>query len=78
VFYCEEAVGLLSWCGMDDESYYAALVCMFDQALTAICRLPETERTPFFERLSPLRSKAGQFAWGVKDAFDESWFTAVE
>jgi hypothetical protein len=78
VFYCEEAVGLLSWCGMDDESYHAALVRMFDQALTAICGLPETQRAPFLERLNPLRSKAGQFAWGVKDAFDESWFTAVE
>ena len=33
LFYCEEAVGLLSWCGMDDESYYAALARMFDQEL---------------------------------------------
>jgi hypothetical protein len=46
--------------------------------LTAICELPETERAPFLERLDPLRSKAGQIAWGVKDAFDESWFTAVK
>ena len=36
LFFCEEAVGLLSGCEMDDESYYAALVRMFDQTLTAI------------------------------------------
>lgn len=78
VFYCEEAIGLLSWCGMDDESYYAALVRMFDQALTTICGLPETEREPFLKRLNPLRSRARQLEWGLKDAFDDSWFTAVE
>jgi hypothetical protein len=38
---------------MDDESYYAALVRMFEQALTAICGLPETEPTLFLERLNP-------------------------
>jgi hypothetical protein len=78
VFYCEEAVGLLSWCGMEDENYYAALVRMFDQALTAICGLPESERTPFLDRLNPLRSKASHFGWGLKDAFDESWHTVIE
>ena len=78
LFYCEEAVGLLSWCGMDDESYYAALVRMFDQAVTAICGLPEAERAQLLERLEHLRSKAGRLGWGLKDAFDESWFSVVE
>jgi hypothetical protein len=78
VYFCEEAVGLLLWCGMEDESYYASLVRMFNQALITICGLPEAEREAFLERLNQLRSKAGQFGWGVKDAFDESWFTVVE
>src|SRR4029078_4343356 len=78
LFYCEEAVGLLSWCGMDDENYYAALARMFDQALTAICGLPEAERASLLERLDHLRSKSGEFGWGLKDAFDESWFSVVE
>jgi hypothetical protein len=78
VYFCEEAVGLLLWCGMEDESYYVALVRMFDQALTGICELPEAERASFLERLNQLRSKADRFDWGVKDAFDESWFTVVE
>jgi hypothetical protein len=78
VYFCEEAVGLLLWCGMEDESYYAALVRMFNQTLITICALPEAEREAFLERLNQLRSKVGQFGWGVKDAFDESWFTVVE
>jgi hypothetical protein len=78
VFFCEEAVGLLLSCGMDDEGYYVALVRTFDQALTAICGLPEAERASFLERLNHLRSKASQFGWGVKDALNESWFTVVE
>src|SRR5438128_1413600 len=32
VFYCEQAVRLLTECGMEDEGYFAALVRMFDQA----------------------------------------------
>lgn len=78
LFFCEEAVGLLLWCEIEDESYYAVLVRMFNQALTAICALPEAEGASFLERLDHLRSKASQFGWGVKDAFDESWFTVVE
>lgn len=33
VFYCEQAFGLLSNCGIEDEGYFAALVRMFEQAL---------------------------------------------
>ncbi len=66
LFFCEEAVGLLLWCAMEDEGYYAALVRMFNQALTASCELPEAERASFLERLNLLRSKASQFGWGGK------------
>jgi hypothetical protein len=54
------------------------VVGMFNQALTAIFGLPEAERVLFVERLNHLRSKVSQFGWGVKDAFDETWFTVVE
>jgi hypothetical protein len=77
VFYCEEALSLLSWCGMDDEWYYAALVRMFKQALTAVEMLPIPDRASFYERLDPLRWKAGDFGWGVKEAFDELWHSVV-
>jgi hypothetical protein len=75
VFYCKEAVSLLSWCGMDD---YAALVRMFEQALTAVDRLPASERAFFYERLNPVRSTASNLGWGVKDAFDDLWYSRVE
>ena len=78
VFYCEKAIGLLSWCGMEDEGYYAALVRMFEQALRAVDRLPTSERAFFHGRLDPLRSEVGKLGWGVKDAFDELWYSIVE
>ena len=57
VFYCETALDLLSSCGMEDEGYFAALVRMFEQALTAVDRLPASERASFYGRLDPLRSR---------------------
>ena len=75
IFYCEEALTLLSGCGMDDEGYYVALVRMFEQALTVVDALPASERARFCARLDPLRSKAGNLGWGVKDAFDEAWYS---
>lgn len=64
---------MLSWCGMEDEGYYAALVRMFEQALRTIACLPADERALFYGRLGPLRSKADNFGWGVGDAFDQLW-----
>ncbi len=78
IFYCEQALSLLSWCSMDDEGYHAALVRMFEQALTAVERLPASERGPLYGRLDPLRSQAGSLGWGVKDEFDELWHSIVQ
>ena len=78
VFYCETALDLLSSCGMEDEGYFAALVRMFEQALTAVDRLPASERASFYGRLDPLRSEVGKLGWGVKDAFDDLWYSRVE
>jgi len=78
VFYCEEALSLLSWSSMDDEGYYATLVHMFEQAQIAVERLPTSERASFYERLAQLRSAAGKLGWGVKDAFDEFWYARMD
>ena len=32
IFYCEEAFSFLESCGMEDESYFLALVRMYDRA----------------------------------------------
>jgi hypothetical protein len=78
IFYCEAALSLSSGCSIDDEGYYAALVRMFEQALTAVERLPASERAPLYGRLDPLRAQADRLGWGVKDAFDELWHSTVQ
>jgi hypothetical protein len=78
VFYCEEALNLLSSYGMEDQGYYASLERMFEQALRAVDRLPTSERKLFYGRLEALRSKAGKLGCGVKDAFDELWYSRVD
>jgi hypothetical protein len=78
IFYCEAALSLSSGCSIDDEGYYAALVRMFEQALTAVERLPASERALLYGRLDPLRAQADSLGWGVKDAFDELWHSTVQ
>jgi hypothetical protein len=58
--------------------YYATLVHMFEQAQIAVERLPASERPSFYECLDQLRSAAGKLGWGVKDAFDELWYSRMD
>lgn len=76
VFYCEEVFIFLDSCGMDDESYFMALVRMFEQALKLVFVLPLAERTTYLERLDKLRSRGKNIGWGVKEDFDCLWFEA--
>jgi len=46
VFYCEEAAGFSSDLGYQDESYFDALVRMFNQAVAIANRLPVAGRQP--------------------------------
>ena len=52
-FYCEEAVSFLESCSMEDESYFLALIRMYDQSLKCALNLPPTERSAY------LRAGAG-------------------
>jgi hypothetical protein len=56
---------------------YATLVHMFEQAQIAVERLPASERPSSYERLDQLRSAAGKLGCGVKDAFDELWYSRM-
>ncbi len=47
VFYCERAAGFCSDVGFADESYFDALVKMFEGALETIALLPEKDRETF-------------------------------
>jgi len=77
VFYCEEAAGLLSECGMDDEGYFNALIRMYGQALAATTELPEPVRTLLLARLDAVRTSLRDIGWGVGDGIDELWIEHV-
>jgi len=51
VFYCEEAAGFSSDLGYQDESYFDALVRMFNQAVATANRLPVGSRDALIPRL---------------------------
>ena len=71
VFYCESCVSLLDYCGMDDESYFNALVRMFKQALTAAAVLEPTQQDAFVQRLDRVRHEGHNWSWGVGDDMDD-------
>ena len=77
VFYCEEAVRLLSDCGMDDEGYFSALVRMFERALIAVMKLPPGEQPNLLNRLDRVRTTLNHIGWGIYDAVNDIWFERV-
>jgi hypothetical protein len=75
-FYCEEALSFLESCGMEDESYFVALIRMYDRSLQYALNLPPAERVPYLERLDKLRPRAGHIGWGVQDEMNSLWCDA--
>src|SRR6202142_472104 len=51
VFYCEQAAGFCSDIGLEDQSYFAAMVRMFELALSIANTLPASSRDALFARL---------------------------
>ena len=70
VFYCERAAGFCSDIGYEDESYFDALVRMFDQALKLIAQLSASDRNPLIARLDRVRIISHNFGYGVADYMD--------
>jgi hypothetical protein len=70
VFYCERVAGFCSDIRNDDESYFAALVRMFEQALLVADRLPSNRRDDLFARLDRVREISETFGYGVGDTMD--------
>jgi len=68
VFYCERASGFSVEVGLQDESFFSALVRMFEQALQAIARLPDAQRPLFMERLRAVCRISQNIGYGVEDA----------
>jgi hypothetical protein len=76
IFYCEEAFSFLESCGMEDESYFVALIRMYDRSLKFALNLPPAERVTCLQRLDKLRSRAGHIGWGVQDELNSLWYGA--
>jgi hypothetical protein len=76
IFYCEEAFDFIESFGMDDETYYVALVRMYDRALKFALNLPRDERVTYLQRLDKLRARGKHFGWGVEDELNSLWFDA--
>lgn len=70
VFFCEQAAGFCRNLGNQDESYFNALVHMFEQALTVAHELPEAGRGALIVRLDRVRTISHQFGYGVGDDMD--------
>jgi hypothetical protein len=76
IFYCEEALSFLEGCSMEDESYFVALIRMYDRALTCVSKLAPADRTAYVERLDKLRPRSRHVQWGVEDNLNDLWYAA--
>ena len=70
VFYCEQASGFASDLGYQHESYFNALVRMFEQALATANSLPTDTRDALIARLDRIRSISHKCGYGVGDDMD--------
>jgi hypothetical protein len=76
IFYCEEALSFLESCSMEDESYFVALIRMYDRALMFVSNLAPAERAPYLKRLDMLRPRSRYVGWSVEDNLNELWHDA--
>jgi hypothetical protein len=70
VFYCENAAGFCKEFGNEDESFFDALIRMFEQALVVAAQLPAADRDPLMLRLDQVRTISHNLGYGVGDAMD--------
>ena len=70
VFYCECAAGFCNDVGFQDDSYFDALVRMFEQAVKIIAQLPASDRNSLIARLDKVRTIGHNFGYGVGDDMD--------
>jgi hypothetical protein len=78
IFYCEEALGFLESCSMDDEKYFAALIRMYGLSLEIVSSLPSAERSTYLRRLGRLRSRGRNVGRVVEEEFNSLWYDAVD
>jgi hypothetical protein len=70
VFYCERSAGFSSDIASDDESYFNALVRMFEQALKIVNALSVERHDSLLTRLDRVRVTSHKIGYGVGDDMD--------
>lgn len=70
VFYCEQASGFASDQGYQDESYFNALVRMFERAVATANTLPAHTRDALIARLDRVQSVSQRCSYDVGDHMD--------
>ena len=78
VYYCEQAADLSTFCGIDDDGYFTALLRMHGQALPLTSSRPAAEKANPLQRLDAVRAQFADVGWGVQDAMDELWLEHVD
>ena len=78
VFYCEQATLFAVECGYENESYFSALIRMFDESLVSVMKLPPDVQLRFLKRLDAVRASLAQVGWSVNDSLTDIWFDLVD
>lgn len=68
VFYCERAVGFANSVGFGDDSFFNALLGMFEHALKISKALPTESRDDLIARLDEVRFQGSDIGYGVGDS----------
>jgi hypothetical protein len=76
IFYCEEAIGFLESCSIENESYFGALIRMYERSIEFVSSLSPAERVTYLARLNKLRSRAKNVGWTVEEEFNSLWYAA--
>lgn len=71
VFYCEQAAGFIDSIALEDETYFDALITMFEHALVTIVTLPLKKAQSYSNRLENIRRICHRFGYGVGDEINE-------
>jgi hypothetical protein len=70
-------LGFLESCSMEGESYFVALIRIYERSLEFVLSLPPAERASYLERLEKLRSRGRHVGWGVQDELNRLWYAAA-
>ncbi len=70
VFYCECAAGFCNAVGYQDDTFFNALVRMFEEALNIADQLSASDGKPLVARLDKVRTISHVFGYGVGDDMD--------